>query len=105
MECPDGRRLPVRCRDGGVRVSVRVKPRSSRSRVVRVCEGVIEIALRSPPVHGAANLELLKLLSKLFGVPRSAVSIVSGANGRNKHIDVSGISRENALGLVAEAVK
>jgi uncharacterized protein YggU (UPF0235/DUF167 family) len=42
-----------------VRLTVHVKPRASRSRILR-CEGLeLVVSLAAPPVNGAANAELL----------------------------------------------
>lgn len=82
-------------RNGVVRFAVYVKPRSSRSRV----EGAgpadaLVVALKAPPVDGAANTELIKLLANLLSVKKAAVSIASGHNARRKVIDVAGVSRD-----------
>lgn len=52
----------------------------------------IKIRLRSPPVDGAANDELARFISKRLGVPRAAVSIVSGATGRRKQLSLDGVT-------------
>jgi len=74
-----------------VRFAVQVKPRSSRSGLVAVREGALAISVKAPPVDGAANAELLKVVAKWLGVRRAAVSIAIGATGRTKLIDVEGI--------------
>ena len=96
--------LDIRERGDGIRMNVRVKPRSSRSKLVGVREGALEIALRAPPVDGAANGELVQVLSKALGVPRSAVSIASGASGRNKRVDVDDIDRDAACCRISEGL-
>jgi uncharacterized protein (TIGR00251 family) len=84
--------LGVTIRGDGVRIAVHVKPRSSRSKIEGVREdGSLTVALSSPPVDGAANAELLKLLAKAIGVRKSALCIATGATGRRKLVDVEGI--------------
>ncbi len=84
--------LRVTERQGSVRFSVHVKPRSSRTRVEGVREdGSLIVALKAPPVDGAANAELIKLLSRGLGVKKAAMSIASGHNARRKLIDVVGL--------------
>jgi len=79
-------------REDGVRVAVVVKPRSSRSAVLDLRQdGALGIALKAPPVDGAANAELIKLLAKTLGVKKRDVSIVSGATGRKKVIAIVGL--------------
>jgi uncharacterized protein (TIGR00251 family) len=69
---------------------VRVAPRASRNRIVGVQDGVLKVALTAPPVDGAANEALIKLLAKQLGVSKSAVEIVRGERGRAKVLRVHG---------------
>jgi uncharacterized protein (TIGR00251 family) len=59
---------------GSVTIDVRVIPRASRSEVVGLHDGALKVRLAAPPVDGAANAELIKLLAKKFGVAKSEVS-------------------------------
>jgi uncharacterized protein (TIGR00251 family) len=72
----------------GVRLRVRVKPRASKSRVLCEREGELEVAVAAPPVDGAANEALVRVLSEYFGVPRSAVTIARGERGGSKLIEI-----------------
>jgi len=69
---------------GGVEVLVTVVPRSSKSEIVCEHGGRLKICLKSPPVNGAANKELIKLLSKKIGIPKGRILIDSGETGRHK---------------------
>jgi len=51
----------------------------------------VKVRLAAPPVEGAANEALARFIARHLGVPRSAVSIESGATSRSKIIDVDGI--------------
>ena len=79
-------------KDGAVTFAVRVLPRASRSEIVGEMAGTLKVKLAAPPVDGAANEELLRLLAKLFGVGRGQVEIVTGARGRQKLVRVCGRS-------------
>lgn len=79
--------------DGNLIVSVKVKPRASKSRVLGVKDGVLEVAVAAPPVDGAANSELVLTLAKHFGVSKSRVCVVAGAASRHKRIRVTGADR------------
>lgn len=70
--------------------SVRVIPRSSKTEIVGEHDGALKVKLRSPPVEGAANAEVIRMLAKSFGVARSAVSIISGETSRNKRVRIEG---------------
>jgi len=75
-----------------VTFAIRVIPRASRSEIVGEFEGSLKVRISAPPVDGAANAEVIKLLSKEFGVARSSVSIVSGESSKTKRIRVEGIT-------------
>ncbi len=83
--------LRVRERDGAVVFEVRVAPRASRSRVIGVQDGALKVALTAPPIDGAANEALRKLLAKTLGVSKSDVEIVRGDRARIKLLRVDGI--------------
>ena len=70
---------------------VRVVPRSSKSEIVGEHGGSLRIKLKSPPVDGAANDELIILLSKELNVSRSAVEIVSGQSSKTKRIRIESV--------------
>jgi uncharacterized protein (TIGR00251 family) len=83
--------LRVREQDGAVVFEVRVAPRASRSRVIGVQDGALKVALTAPPVDGAANEALRKLLAKTLGVSKSDVEIVRGDLARIKLLRVKGL--------------
>ncbi len=76
------------------RFAVRVQARASRTEVAGAHGDAIKIRIAAPPVDGAANKELIAFLSKKLGVSKSAVQIVKGAQGRDKLIEVEGLSGE-----------
>lgn len=78
-------------KDGTLIFSVRVIPRSSRSEIIGEYDGALKVKLSSPPVDGAANAELIKLLAKEFRVPRSQVELLSGQTSKLKQVRVSGV--------------
>ena len=86
----------------GIIFNVRVIPRSSRSEIVGEHEGAMKVRLSSPPVEGAANSELIKLLAKKLGVSRSAVTIVSGETSRTKRLRVTGVTASRLQDVLDE---
>ena len=65
----------VRCR-----ITVRVQPRAGRDEVVGFDDAhQLKIRVNAPPVDGKANLAVRELLSRLFGVPKKSVKVVTGA--------------------------
>ena len=95
--------LDLVARNGGVALRVRVQPRSSREEVCGVRDGALVVRLTAPPVEGAANKALARLLGKRLGVPPSAVVIAAGSTSRSKLVVVSGVSEGEALARLALA--
>jgi uncharacterized protein (TIGR00251 family) len=87
----------------GVQLSVHVKPRASRSRVIGLRGEALDVAIAAPPVDGEANAELVRTLAGYFGLPRRQVEIVTGATGRNKVVRLSGISVEDVRARLVDA--
>ena len=71
-------------------IQVRVKPRARVSVLTPEAGGVWLAQLKSPPVDGKANEELVALVARHFGCAKSAVSIKSGASGRTKLVRIEG---------------
>ena len=71
-----------------VTLQVKVKPNAKVSSLVQGDDGIWLARLKAPPVDGKANKELIALIAKEFGRPKSAVSIRSGASGRMKLVKV-----------------
>lgn len=77
-------------RQDAIDVAVLVVPRASRSRVVGVHDGMLRIQLAAPPVDGAANEALLKLIAELVGTPMSSVALARGQSSRRKTVRITG---------------
>ncbi|MDD3852266.1 MAG: DUF167 domain-containing protein [Syntrophomonadaceae bacterium] len=75
----------------GVRLNIRVQPRSSQNKICGVTDGAIKIKITAPPVDGEANQAVIKLLAQWLGVPRSNISIPKGETSKNKIVDIIGI--------------
>ena len=69
-------------------IQVRVKPGSRASALTREDDGTWLAQLKSPPVDGKANAELIALVARHFDCARSAVSIKSGGSARTKLLKV-----------------
>jgi uncharacterized protein (TIGR00251 family) len=80
-------------KDGSVSFNVCVVPRSSKSEVVGEHYRSLKVKITAPPVDGAANAELIKLLAKHFGVPKANIHIVSGTTSKNKRIKIENLSQ------------
>ncbi len=69
-------------------LQIRVKPRSRVTSLEQAADGSWVARLRSPPVDGRANEELIALVAERFGCRKAAVSIKAGAAGRTKLVRI-----------------
>ncbi len=72
----------------GVRLRVRLTPRAGRDAVDGTRDGILLARVTAPPVDGAANDALVRLVARELDVPRGAVRIVTGAGARLKTIEI-----------------
>ena len=80
---------------------VRVTTRAASVGIAGEYEGAVKVRLSSPPVDGAANVELIRLISKALGVSKSSVSIVSGETSKTKRLRVAGVSAQKLRDVLA----
>jgi uncharacterized protein YggU (UPF0235/DUF167 family) len=67
---------------------VKAKPNARAASLVRQEDGSWLAQLKSPPVDGKANAELIALVARHFGCSRSAVTVKSGAGSRLKRVEI-----------------
>lgn len=93
--------------DGAV-LRVRVVPRAGRSEIAGITTGVQGDALRvrvaAPPVEGAANRELVRVLAAALGIAPAGVAIEAGTRGREKRVRVRGLSAADVRARLARSV-
>ncbi|MEP6903871.1 MAG: DUF167 domain-containing protein [Actinomycetota bacterium] len=77
--------------------NVRVVPRTSKSEIVGEHDNALKVRIASPPVDGAANAELIKLLAKTFDVSKSQVEIIGGQTSKTKQIKIADLTAEKFL--------
>lgn len=82
--------IPYTLKGGQVLFKVHVVPGSSRSEIAGSHNDALRVRVAARPVEGAANQELILILSKTFKVSKSSVRIVSGARGRAKLVSIEG---------------
>ena len=69
---------------------VKVKPGARASELLEQPDGSWLAQLKSPPVDGKANAELIALVAARFGLRKAQVRIRSGAGARLKLVEVGG---------------
>lgn len=63
-------------------------PNSPRSEIVGEYGESLKIKIAAPPVEGAANAELIKILAKCLNVTKSEIEIVGGLTSKNKQVRI-----------------
>jgi uncharacterized protein (TIGR00251 family) len=84
-------------------IEVRVIPRARRDEIGDGRGGRLVIRLTAPPVDGAANRALCRLVARCAGVPVRRVSIVRGQTSRDKVVRVEGLTAAELLAAVTPA--
>jgi len=87
--------LPFSAARDGLRLAVRLVPKSAADRVVGVAEeeggaASLKIAVRAAPREGEANEALLRFVASLCKLPRRDVSLALGATQRRKLVHIAG---------------
>ncbi|MHB1089749.1 MAG: DUF167 domain-containing protein [Ilumatobacteraceae bacterium] len=73
-------------------ITVRVVPGARKSEIAGPMGDRLRIRLQAPAVEGKANVELQRFLAVVFGVRRSAITIVRGEHARDKTVLIQGAS-------------
>jgi uncharacterized protein (TIGR00251 family) len=73
-------------------IEVRVIPRARREEIAGERGGRLLVRLTAPPVEGAANAALCRLVARRARVPAGRVTIVRGQTSRDKVVRVEGLS-------------
>jgi uncharacterized protein (TIGR00251 family) len=76
----------------GCTISVRVHPGARKNGVTGVHAGAVKISLTTSPTDGRANETLIALLAELLRMPRTRISLASGATNRSKLLRITGKS-------------
>jgi hypothetical protein len=84
--------LDVRDAADGATLRVRVTPRASREGLGGERGGALVVRVSAPPVEGAANDAVARLVARALGVSASAVEVRRGGASREKLLHVRGVS-------------
>jgi uncharacterized protein (TIGR00251 family) len=98
--------VAVRDTPAGATLAVKVHPRARKNAVTGVVGDALKLSLTAPPVEGRANQAVIEFFADLFQIPRSSVTIASGAAGRNKVVRIAGMNRaaieQRLMAILAE---
>ena len=78
-------------------LSVRVIPRAAKSAIAGNRDNALLVRLTSPPVDGAANAELIRLLAETLGIPKRNITLVSGDRSRLKRVRIVGVTNADIV--------
>lgn len=70
-------------------LQIKVKPQAKTSSLEQLDDGTWVAKLKSPPVDGKANQELISLVAKHFHCRKADVTIKTGAAGRLKLVRIN----------------
>ena len=87
---------------GGITFEVQVVPRASRDRIGPVVGDRLKVQLAAPPVDGAANEALVRLVAEKLEVPKRQIRILRGETGRKKLLRVEGATASRLRALVPD---
>jgi uncharacterized protein len=76
-----------------MRIAVKVIPRSSKNSIEWE-QGNLKVRLTAPPVDGLANEALIVLLAERLALPKRAITIIRGTTGRQKTVEIAGMTAE-----------
>lgn len=94
--------------DGGVVLNVRAAPRSSKAGIEGVVPGqgmegdAVKVKIRSAPVDGKANKEIIETLADVFDIPKSRVQFKSGETGKTKRLILLGVTAKEVEAVVGK---
>ncbi len=71
-----------------MKYTLQVKPNARHEKVEVQADGSLKVHVNAPPQEGRANERVIELLAKHFKVPKSHISVVHGASGRKKVIEI-----------------
>jgi uncharacterized protein (TIGR00251 family) len=82
-------------------VTIKVIPRSSINKIVGFEGDILKVKVKSAPVDGSANRDLIVLLSKCVKVAKEKIEILSGHKSRLKKIRFYGIKKDDLFALLS----
>ena len=77
-------------------LKVRLTPKSSANAIRGVAETAgggsahLKVTVTAVPENGKANAALLKLLAKTWKLPKTSLTVASGATSRHKVVQIAG---------------
>ena len=87
--------------DGCLLLRLHVQPRAAANGLAGLQGNMLKLRLTAPPVDGKANQAVIAYLANLFQVPKSALTIKSGHQSRNKTVIIAGVDGQRLCAVLA----
>lgn len=84
----------------GVILNVRAQPRSSKAGIDGLLGDAVKVKIRSAPVDGKANKELVETLADVFDLPKSRVVFKGGETSKTKRIQLLGVDSAHVRAVI-----
>jgi hypothetical protein len=70
------------------RVEIQIITGAKNQKINEIAEGMFRVWVKSKPAAGAANKELIEILSSFFKIPKSDIKIITGKSFKKKVIEL-----------------
>jgi uncharacterized protein (TIGR00251 family) len=89
--------LQIRKTPTGLEVRLHALPRAKHCEVSGVHNGALKVKVTAPPVDDAANRAIIDFFARVLHVPKSSLTIPSGARSRDKTLQIKGLTPQEFL--------
>ena len=88
----------------GILLKVKAVPNSSKNEICGLLEGTLKVKIKAPAVENKANEELVKFFAKILKLPKSAVTLKSGATSKIKSLYIEGCTIDKIKDVCANII-
>jgi uncharacterized protein (TIGR00251 family) len=86
----------IESHDKGTVLHIQTRTHSKKA-YIQVTKDACQVFVKTPPVRGRANQEVIRLLSKKLGISSQRVHFMSGEKSRKKILLIEGMKPELVL--------
>ncbi len=84
--------MAIRGAESSVKLTLKVVPGASKSEVSGWLGDILKVRVAAQPEKGKANVAVVALLTKTFGLSKHSVTVTSGKTSQLKVVEVRGLS-------------
>jgi uncharacterized protein (TIGR00251 family) len=95
--------LKIVKKDGLLLFGIKVVPRSSKTQVAGIYNGLLKVRLSAVPEKGKANQALVNFLSEILNVPKAYIAITAGLTAKVKQVSVKNVTEQAIDDLVSQS--